>query len=297
MNHLVDHYPKITIVTPSYNQGQFLEETILSVVSQEYPNLEYIVIDGGSTDNSAEIIRKYEEHLAYWVSEKDEGQAHAINKGFARSTGDILGWLNSDDFYLPATLHVVAGQLDIAEPELLFGNCRHFKQDRSLEYGSDVEEAHRKIKLALADYIIQPSSFWTRKTWEQTGELDQKLTFSFDWDWFIRAQKAGTKFKPVARYLSSYRIHAAHKTGTGGSKRLAELSSIYLRYSGAGPEQAFKRAIASHKQIAAFRNLVGRLRLRNWEGNLLKLAFPSVFAGVHAREIGDMMTMLGDYDG
>ena len=108
---------KITIVTPSYNQGRFLEQTILSVVGQQYPNLEYIIMDGGSTDNSVEIIKKYESHLAHWESEKDSGQAHALNKGFALATGTIFGWLNSDDYYLPGTLSFVAEQLDARQPE------------------------------------------------------------------------------------------------------------------------------------------------------------------------------------
>src|SRR2546426_12347701 len=101
-------FEKTTIVTPSYNQGRFLEQTIQSVIGQQYPNLEYIVMDGGSTDNSVEIIRKYEDQLAFWVSEKDEGQSAAINAAFAKSTGEILGWVNSDDMYLPGTLEYVA---------------------------------------------------------------------------------------------------------------------------------------------------------------------------------------------
>ncbi|NVO00781.1 MAG: glycosyltransferase, partial [Geobacteraceae bacterium] len=107
-NKVMTAPPKITIVTPSYNQGRFLEKTILSVLDQGYPNLEYIVIDGGSTDESVEIIKKYADRLTYWVSEPDRGQSHAINKGFERATGEIFGWLNSDDWYHPGALQAVA---------------------------------------------------------------------------------------------------------------------------------------------------------------------------------------------
>src|SRR4051812_48252088 len=115
--------PKISIVTPTLNQGNFIEETILSVIGQNYPNLEYIILDGGSTDNTIEIIKKYEKHLAYWSSEPDKGQSDAINKGFKIATGDILGWINSDDYYMPGIFNHIGNKMNIQESELHFGNC------------------------------------------------------------------------------------------------------------------------------------------------------------------------------
>lgn len=290
-NEIEMSFAKITIVTPSYNQGSFLEQTILSVIGQHYPDLEYIIMDGGSTDNSVEIIKKYEKHLAHWESEKDRGQAHALNKGFALATGTIFGWINSDDFYLPGTLSFVADQLDARQPELLFGNCLHFVNDQLRAYGSDVRRDHESRDLRLADYIIQPSSFWTRESWLQTGVLDEALHFGFDWEWFIRATKAGVAFKPSDRYLSAYRIHGEHKTAVGGDKRLIELASIYGRHVGANHEQLFLRCRARPK-LAFSRKWLSLLRLSRFEPVLLKAAFPSLFRGFRQNEISDMMTML-----
>jgi len=291
------NFPKISVVTPSYHQGQYLEETILSVLGQQYPNLEYIVIDGGSTDNSVEIIEKYADRLTHWESEKDRGQAHAINKGFARATGDILAWLNSDDFYLPGTLRFVATQLDPGLDELLFGNCFHFVQGKAVAYGSDVRSAHEQINLSLADYIIQPSAFWTRSAWVRTGVLDESLRFGFDWEWFARAQKSRVSFKPTDRYLSAYRIHSEHKTGLGGERRRHELSEIYGRQAGGKYEQLYLRCGAASEQIQFIRKWLWRLRLTRFEGALLKARFPVLFRGFKAREITDMISMLGDGGG
>lgn len=284
-------FEKISIVTPSYNQGRFLEQTILSVIGQQHPNLEYIIMDGGSTDNSVEIIKKYERHLAHWESEKDRGQAHAINKGFALATGTIFGWLNSDDFYLPGTLAFVAAQLDARKPELLFGNCLHFVDDQERAYGSDVGSEHERRDLLLADYIIQPSSFWTREAWFQAGVLDESLHFGFDWEWFIRAMKAGVAFQAVDRYLSAYRIHGEHKTAVGGDKRRVELASIYGRHVGPNYEQLFLRCRA-RPSLAFSRKWLSLLRLTRLEPFMLKTAFPVLFRGFKQNEIRDMMTML-----
>lgn len=223
--------PKISIITPSYNQAQFLEATILSVLGQNYPNLEYIIIDGGSSDMSSEIIRKYEDKLAYWQSKKDRGQADAINQGFEKSTGDVLMWLNSDDILMPNILHYIAEKFAEDQEKLYFGNCIHFKNDGLLScWGSNVVKNSQDNRLNELDYIIQPSSFWSRKIWKETGKLDEEIHFGFDWEWFLRVE---TKFKlqPLEKCISMYRIHDDHKSANGGDKRQLELLKIYESYN------------------------------------------------------------------
>ena len=288
---LIVRVPKITVVTPSLNQGQFLEDTILSVLGQQYPNLEYIILDGGSTDGSVEIIRKHQHNLAYWISEKDGGQAAAINQGFARASGDILCWLNSDDMYLPGTLLHIAARLDPAKGELLFGNCLHFLQNSRITYGSNVRESHAQTELRLTDYVIQPSTFWTRKAWQETGILDEALDFGFDWEWLLRARQSGVTFLPDDQYLSVYRIHEQHKSGTGGERRRKELAVIYGRHAGARYERLYSRCCAS-KSLAAIRKWIRLARLTRIESRFLKLAFPWLFHGFKRNEVRDVITML-----
>jgi glycosyltransferase involved in cell wall biosynthesis len=226
--------PKISIVTPSYNQGQYLEDTILSVLGQGYPNLEYLIYDAASTDNSVAIIKKHEKKLSFWISEKDNGQADAINKGFAKATGEILMWLNSDDVLMPNVLHFIAEQYLEKGDGIYFGNCIHFKENSNgslYSSGSNVGASYDTIPLELGDTIIQPSSFWSKKVWLQNGILVADFHFGFDWEWFLRAKNNKIPFYSLNKPISLYRIHDGHKTGVGGKKRQEELLKIYEIYS------------------------------------------------------------------
>lgn len=254
-------HPKISIVTPSFNQGSYLESTILSVIGQLYPNLEYIIMDGGSTDNSIDIIRKYEKHFAFWESVPDKGQSDAINKGFRIATGDILAWINSDDMYLPHTFRFISEYFSSnCDDKIVFGNCLKFNQETKKVYGSDVESSHKKFDISLCDYIIQPSCFWSRQIWEKVGPLNVDLAFGLDWDWFIRAQKLNLKFEPISEFLSIYRIHAQHKTGTGGQDRIYELAKIYEKYHSSMISRCYLKVHMDQKVVFA-RSLIQKFRL------------------------------------
>jgi glycosyltransferase involved in cell wall biosynthesis len=225
--------PRITVVTPSFNQAAFLETTILSVLGQGYPHLEYIVMDGGSSDGSAEIIRRHAGQLAFWQSQPDGGQATAINAGFARATGDVLCWLNSDDFFLPGTLLRIGREFaaQTNSPALIYGSCLFFREGPNHAARVLTAKPFDAARLRATAYIVQPSAFWTRSLWEKTGPLDETLHFGFDWDWFIRASAHGT-FTTLDALLSAYRRHDGHKSGSGGLRRQEEITTVVRRHGG-----------------------------------------------------------------
>jgi glycosyltransferase involved in cell wall biosynthesis len=222
--------PLISIVTPSFNQGRYLGETLDSILGQGYPSLEYIVMDGGSADQSVEVIRARQERLAFWRSQPDHGQAAAINEGFGRARGLIFAWLNSDDLHMNGTLHTVANLLGgCGEPVVLYGGCELFRDNGSV-IESRAAVPFDLNRLQISDFLDQPSVFFTRAAWERVGPLDESLHYAFDWEWFLRAAKV-CRFVRCDQVLSRYRIHSQHKTGTGGLRRWEEMSEVVRRHS------------------------------------------------------------------
>jgi glycosyltransferase involved in cell wall biosynthesis len=224
--------PRISIVIPSFNQGQYIEDTITSILDQNYPDVEIFVFDGGSKDSTVEVLKKYERHLTCWVSEKDKGQTDAINKGLRRATGQILAYLNSDDFFLPNALPAVA-QAYLAHPEagLYTGNGLmvdgHKEQPRL--YMRELGYTYDSL-LRGSCYLLQPSTFINRKAWEKTGEFDDSLRFAMDLDYWLRV---GRDFEVVLvnAPLSAWRMHEDIKTANGGMTRWNELWRLYRKYT------------------------------------------------------------------
>lgn len=222
---VINIYPKISIVTPSYNQGQFLEETIRSVLLQNYPNLEYIIIDGGSTDNSIEIIKKYSNYLTYWVSEKDNGQSHAINKGLTKISGDIWAYINSDDIYTKGTFYKVATQFkqDATIIPWITGHAEYI-DEMGICLESLVPLPFPGMRQTLTRWdepravAIQVSNFISAKILEDYGFFDESLHFCMDAEFALRLLVDGITPKILPEVLAKARLHNHSKTVSKGSQ-------------------------------------------------------------------------------
>lgn len=211
--------PKITIITPSYNQAAYLEQTIKSVLAQNYPNLEYIIVDGGSNDGSAEIIQKYEDHFSWWVSEPDNGQSHAINKGLKNSTGDIISWLNSDDLLAEGALSAIAETfLNLPNAQFVYGQNQNIIDDEYLPIKKNPDDKLPARYFYEFPYA-QMSCFFHRDLLNRVGYLDEKLNFTMDYDLFVRFA-CHVDFFQIDPLISYFRWHSQSKTST--LKNLAE---------------------------------------------------------------------------
>jgi len=200
----------VSIITPSYNQASYLEQTIQSVLGQDYPRVEYLVIDGASTDGSIEIIKKYEDRLAYWISEKDSGQAEAINKGLARAKGDILAWLNSDDYYLPNTISAIVKCFE-ENPDVVMVYGDMLAVDGNGQTINVLKYKHLSLEDLLCFQIIgQPSVFFRRSALEKIGLLDTSFHFMLDHHLWIRLAQQG-RILHVPQVWSAARYHAEAK--------------------------------------------------------------------------------------
>jgi len=206
-------WPKISIIVPSLNQGKFIGATLSSIINQGYPNLELIVIDGASTDNTLSVINQYETYISWWVSEPDSGQAAAINKGFSRSTGEIMAWINSDDLVIPGAFFLVAEYfLKHSEVQVIYGNRLLINED-GLEIGRWVLPYHSDRVLKWTDFVPQETLYWTRDAWDLTGgRLDENFCFAMDWDFLLRLSGKGINICHLPVFLGLFRVHDQQKT-------------------------------------------------------------------------------------
>lgn len=243
MKILSVYTPKISIVTPSYNQGQYIRETVESVLNQSYTNLEYWVIDGNSTDNTVKILKEYEDdHRFHWISERDKGQSDAINKGLARCTGDIFVWLNSDDVLLPNALHTVTSAwIKMKTPTIVYGLARHINEegnDLGLCPAQSTKMTLHKI-LSCRSILVQPATFAPTDYVKSVGGVDLNLHYAMDLDLWIKLAEL-LPLHYVSEELALYRLHTQSKTVALSTKWSAEIETVLMR--------AVQRGLISEQQ-------------------------------------------------
>jgi glycosyltransferase involved in cell wall biosynthesis len=231
----MDLLPKISVVTPSFNQGPYIEKTIQSVLAQNYPNLEYLVLDACSTDETGEVLQRFAGQLTA-IIEKDKGQSDAVNKGVARASGEIIAWLNSDDTYLPGTLHAVAEFL-AAHPDVaaVYGDADYIGEDDQFIAECVHLEPWSHFRLVhYSDFIVQPACFFRKSAFEAVGGLDVNIHYPMDYDLWLRMANAGQTFAYLPQKLAHFRWFGENKTAMGGMKRMDEIKRIAMRAGASG---------------------------------------------------------------
>lgn len=259
--------PRVSIVTPSYNQGQFVEETIRSVLLQGYPNLEYLVMDGGSTDGSRSTIQAYAPYLTHWCSEKDNGQSAAISKGFSMSSGEILGWVNSDDLLLPNCLQKI-GLYFTGHPEIVCvvggsltidhsGGAAHNRLGLPKVVRGE-RETFKSLLIRDGLSFYQVASFWRREAYVAAGGLDINLAFAMDYDLYLKLAQLGP-FGHIDSLLACFRLHPESKTTKLQSVRQRECAELWQRYNRDSIAPAWQMLYRTHLSMA---NIVRNLPIR-----------------------------------
>ena len=224
--------PLVSIITPSFNQARYIEATIQSVLTQDYPNIEYIIVDGGSTDNTVEIIKNHESRIAWWVSEQDKGQTDAINKGFARANGEILAWLNSDDTYELSAINAAVKYLqEHPEVGMVYGDCNFINEDGSVigKFGSAQTNQHLLRQGYV--HIPQQTMFFRADLWKQVGPLDPSFYFAMDYDLWTRIA-AHAELKYVPQTWANFRLHTTGKTIMADDRCWPEMIRVHYRDGG-----------------------------------------------------------------
>lgn len=224
--------PLVSIITPSFNQARYLDATVQSVLLQDYPRIEYMIVDGGSNDGTINVIKKYQSNLAWWVSEKDKGQTDAINKGFARAKGEILAWLNSDDTYEPAAVSAAVRYLqEHPEAGMVYGDCNFINESgRVIGQFDSAQTSYRLLRQGYS-HIPQQTMFFRANLWKQVGPLDPSFYFAMDYDLWTRIA-ARSQIRYVPQTWANFRLHTSGKTILADDRCWPEMIRVHYRDGG-----------------------------------------------------------------